>query len=457
LPVERVGSTLVVAFPAKPADDQLAAVRFAAGLPVVAFQASSPALLQSLVARHYADTSATFVKNALLDKGRYAKATADVQTPAGFFRYLVALAIGNGASDIHLRPYPDGSCKVLLRVDGLFRPVRDVTAKDVQALVRHIEALSGLDFFNRVSAKEGRLSIEYETRQVDLRVSVIGGASGDSVVLRVLDPLRFPASLEQLALPKPQLRALGGVLMRPHGMLVATGPTGSGKTTTLYTLLKELHARGLHVVTAEDPVEYRLAGINQFEGSDFSALLPKLLRHDPDVLMVGELRDEATVRMALNAALTGHLVLSTVHANDSASTVHRLLGLGAPMHILASCLTGILSQRLVRLLCVSCAGAGCQACGGTGFLGRTLAAELAKPRRSLAGFEGTPSYVDMVSHLDYLGGVTLDGSIVDLAKSGRTSWVEAASLISDPALLPHAMRIDLGYDDPVSEGGPPVP
>lgn len=445
LPVEVAGSSLVVAFGNKPKEDQLAAIRFACGQPVIAFRASNPTLLKPLIARHYTSVANTFVQHANVSREAYSKLAESADTPAGFFRYLIAHAITNGASDIHLRPMPDGMRKVHVRVDGVFRPLRDVSAKEVAALIRHIEILSGIDFLNRNASKEGRLAIEHDGRQVDLRVSVIHGPSGDSVVLRLLDPLRFPASLEHLALPRPQLRALAGILRRPHGLLVAVGPTGSGKTTTLYTMLRELQAKNLHVVTAEDPVEYLLAGVNQFESKDFASLLPKLLRHDPDVVMVGELRDEKTVTMALNAALTGHLVLSTVHANDSASTIHRLMGLGAPLHVLTSCLAGVMSQRLVRLTCSSCNGGGCEECGRTGYLGRTLVAELAKPRLSMSQMVGLPSHSEVQSHLEYLGGVTLDASILELARSGKTTWEEAASLITNPRLLPLDLRTALGY------------
>lgn len=445
LPVELAGGGLVVAFGEQPKPDQLAALRFASGHHVIAVRTTNTALLKSLIARHYISVDATFVKAAFVKPERYQQMAAG-DGVAGIFRGVLAHALAHGASDIHIRPQLDGSRKVLIRVDGLFRPVQDIVARDAAPLQRHLEVLAGIDFMSKSPSREGRLSLEHEGRHIDLRVSIIHAAAGSSVVLRVLDPIRFPHALSDLALPKPQLRALAGILKRPHGLLVAVGPTGSGKTTTLYTLLKELQARNLHVTTVEDPVEYRLPGINQFESSDFSSLLPKLLRHDPDVVMVGELRDEQTTAMAVNAALTGHLVLSTVHANDSASTIHRLLGMGAPLHLLASSLTGILSQRLVRLVCPSCQGTGCEDCGRTGYQGRTLVAELARPRADLAYLTGMPSHAAIAGSLDYLGGVTLDGAILALAQSGRTTWDEAAELVTNPALLPARMRQALGYE-----------
>lgn len=443
LAVDLAPGGLVVAFADRPQADQLAGLRFAAGHNIIAFRASNRELLKTLIGRHYVSSANTFVKLPFKPTGSRQPLVAN--SMAGVFQTILAHALTHGASDIHMRPQFDGSRKVLVRVDGLFRHVLDVAPPEVPGLQRYMEVLAGIDFMSRSPSKEGRLSLEHDGRHIDLRVSIIAGPTGSSVVLRVLDPLRFPASLDSLALPKPLLLGLAGVLKRPHGLLVAVGPTGSGKTTTLYTLLKELHAQNMHVVTVEDPVEYRLNGINQFETTDFGSLLPKLLRHDPDVVMVGELRDERTTSMAVNAALTGHLVLSTVHANDSASTIHRLLGMGAPLHLLTSSLAGILSQRLVRLTCPSCIGAGCEECGRTGYQGRTLVAELAKPRKELAHLGAMPSHEEIARNLDFIGGVTLDSAILRLAEDGLTTWDEAASLVSDPALLPAKMRLALGY------------
>lgn len=445
LPVEVIDGTLVVAFGDLPSSDQLAGVRFAAGQPVQPIRASNPSLLKDLIGRYYANAASTTIRHAQMSREQYDAITATADTPAALLRKTVSHAIALGASDIHIRPHSDGSRRILFRVDGHLREMFALEKAKVAGFIRHLEIFSNIDSFNRIAPKEGRFSVDHDGRPVDMRVSIIASSQGESAVLRILDPARFPESLSHLSLPKTLIRSLSGVLMRPHGLLVATGPTGSGKTTTLYTLLKELQARNLHVVTAEDPVEYQLEGINQFETQDFAGLLPQLLRHDPDVVMVGELRDEKTVQMALNAALTGHLVLSSVHANDSASTVHRLLGLGAPLHLLVSSLSGIVSQRLVRMTCVSCAGHGCAECGRTGYLGRTLAAEMARPLPSLMTLQGMPAHADVRQHLEFVSGLTLDTSIVELAKAGKTTWQEAAGLVADPSLLPLAMRQALGY------------
>lgn len=438
--LDMVEGQLLIAFRTNPSADQLAAVRFAVGKPVVGFGVDDPQLLQTLLSRHYADPSKTVVRHASVDEEAYRKMSAGEGTAAGIFRRLAAQAIASDASDMHFRPCANGSLKVLFRIDGTLREVRSIEQSTVSAVVRHIELFAGIDPFSHSAPKEGRCCLQYDGRQVDLRVSVIEGAYGDSLVLRVLDPARFPESLTQLKLSPEQVQGLQVILQRPHGLLVATGPTGSGKTTTLYTMLREFLKLGHHVCTAEDPVEFRIDGINQFETSDFAALLPRLLRHDPDVVMVGELRDAKTVEMAINAALTGHLVLSTVHANDSASTIHRLMGLGAPLHLLSSSLTGIMSQRLVRLTCTSCAGAGCSECGNSGYLGRTLAAELARPRPSLVRLQGMPTHAELQDQLDFVGGCSLNDIIVDLAAQGRTTWQEAASIVTDPSVLPYSSR-----------------
>ncbi|MCC5610971.1 Flp pilus assembly complex ATPase component TadA, partial [Nostoc sp. CHAB 5834] len=358
-PFERVSGKLVVAFPEKPTEAHVTAVRFATGQPIFAVRAKEPDAFPSLLNRYFPNTATTLIRHPQFNAERYEEVTKSRETPAGFFRYLTALALNNRASDIHVRPQLDGNSKVLLRIDGRFQDLATVPQKDVAGLIRHIEVMAHIDFMKKGAPREGRLSFHHENRDIDLRVSVIQGVHGDSVVLRVFDPGRLPADLLSVGLNPLVRSSLTNLMLRPHGLFLVTGPTGSGKTTTLYTLLNELAAQNLHIVTLEDPVECKLRGINQIESADFNRMLAQVLRHDPDVIMVGELRDSQTVDMAINAALTGHLVLTTVHANDSAATVHRLLGLGASVSALGSCLVGVMSQRLVPIYCPQCAGAGC--------------------------------------------------------------------------------------------------
>lgn len=428
LPVDMVGKTLIVATAGIAENDRVAAIRFACGTAVQVLPADNPARLVQLIERTYARISQTKVCSKQLDEANYEAMSAAVDTPAGLFRRVLAQALNWGASDIHIRPMLDGSKKVFVRVDGHLREVQHIEHRHAAGLVRHIEIFSRIDSFSRGAPKEGRFSVQHEGRPVDLRVSVIAGPQGDSVVLRVLDPARFPSSLDNLTMPPLMRNELRRSIARPSGLLITAGPTGSGKTTLLYTLLRELASRTQHVVTAEDPVEFQLEGVNQFETNNFSALLPQLLRHDPDVIMVGELRDDKTVAMALNAALTGHLVLSSLHATDCAASVHRLLGLGAPLHLVASCLLGVCSQRLARLTCRLCGGVGCSECGHSGYRGRTLVLEMAAPSSRLMSLQGFPSYQDVADSLVFVGNKRLDNALDDLARAGLTTQQEAAAL-----------------------------
>jgi type IV pilus assembly protein PilB len=447
LPFELIDNTLYVAFPDVAPWDVLNALKFASGCSkVVGLRAVSPEVLKRLVARHCTSAGSLQIRSNVMTHEQYDNATQGDTSPAAQFRKILATAVGNNASDVHIHPQPDGTRRVLLRIDGLLRESPSMSEKNATALVRHLEALSGMALRGQKEAKEGRLSMTQDGFPVDVRVSIVPGASGDSVVLRVLDPARFPESIAHLGLEPAQHKALAGLISRPQGLFLVTGPTGSGKTTTLYTLLRQLHMeKKVHVATAEDPVEYRLPGINQFDTSDFAQTLKQLLRHDPDVLMVGELRDVDGAVTAVNAAITGHLVLSTVHANDSISAVHRLLGLGVAPVLLASCLTGVMSQRLVRLSCKVCEGQGCESCHNTGYAGRRLVAELARPTYSFADeLHEKSSYKDILQHTDFAGGYRLDDVMVKMATEGDTDWHEIASLITDPRRLPKSICEGLG-------------
>ena len=447
IPFELIDNTLFVAFPEGASWDVINVLKFASGCKnVVPMRSANPDVLKRLVARHFSQPEKTQIRSASISEEQYAAATKGDGTAGGQFRQLLALALSNSASDIHVHPQPDGSRRVMLRIDGFLRNFPPLTEKVAIALVRHLEVISGMGLRGQREAKEGRLSISQDGFPVDLRVSIIPGASGDSVVLRVLDPALFPASISHLGLVPSQHQTLTGMMTRPQGLFLVTGPTGSGKTTTLYTMLKQMHSeKHLHVATAEDPVEYRLPGINQFDTTNFAQTLKQLLRHDPDVLMVGELRDDEAAVTAVNAALTGHLVLSTVHANDSVGAVHRLLSLGVPHVLLGSCLTGVMSQRLVRLRCKVCEGTGCENCHQTGYAGRRLVAELARTKESFAEMlRANVTYADILAHTDFVGGLRLDDVLVEMAKTGDTDWVEIASLVADPRRLPANIRGAMG-------------
>ncbi len=315
---------------------------------------------------------------------------------------LIAEGIAARASDIHLEHGLDGLA-VKHRVDGLLRDVRSLESEAGAPLVSRIKIMAGLDIADRLRPQDGRISVAVGVGQVDVRVSTLPAAHGEKVVLRILDARAGAPTLESLGIDPETLARVHRVLDTREGMVLVTGPTGSGKTTTLYAALRAIRERGVNIVTVEDPIEYRLPGIAQVQvspktGLTFAAALRSILRQDPDVILVGEIRDAETANIAVQAALTGHLVLSTLHTIDAPSVVARLEDLGVERYKIASALKGALAQRLVRRLCDACRlpdsnppalsvarwfpleacrwrERGCASCGGTGFRGRIALVE----------------------------------------------------------------------------------
>ncbi|GAA0528270.1 general secretion pathway protein E [Rhizomicrobium palustre] len=312
---------------------------------------------------------------------------------------IIARAVELGASDIHIEPGED-SLKLRLRVDGALREEPSLPTHVKAAVVSRIKVMSSLDIAERRLPQDGRLHFAVRGHGIDFRVATAPTAHGESVVLRILDRSSLSLDFSSLGFDTEALAAYMKVLKKPHGILLVTGPTGSGKTTTLYASLAALNTPEVKILTVEDPIEYRLSGINQIQvkpqiGLSFAAALRSFLRHDPDVIMVGEIRDIETAQVAVQSALTGHTILSTLHTNDAASAITRLLDMGVEPYLISSVLNGVLGQRLVRRLCPACrriylpdadmlgalgltskAGTeffeavGCGACKGSGFRGR---------------------------------------------------------------------------------------
>lgn len=318
---------------------------------------------------------------------------------------IVFDAIGKRASDIHLETY-DGEFRIRYRIDGVLYPVASPPLALRDALISRVKILGDLDIGERRLPQDGRIRMKApqdgEDQEIDLRVSSLPTIFGEKLVLRILDRERLPRKLSDLGMEEDSLDRMRRALRRSHGIVLATGPTGSGKTSTLYTCLSRLNEPGLNINTVEDPGEFNLSGINQVQTKDavglgFATALRALLRQDPDILMVGEIRDRETAAIAIRAAITGHLVLSTLHTNDAASTPGRLLDMGIPPFLIANSVSLVCAQRLVRKLCGECkepdrspvpilepAGTGpdpilaisrfdargCPACHGTGYRGR---------------------------------------------------------------------------------------
>jgi len=301
---------------------------------------------------------------------------------------LLTQAARDGASDIHIEPYERHS-SVRFRVDGTLREVVQPNRALHAALISRLKIMADLDISEKRLPQDGRISLRIGTRAVDVRVSTLPSAHGERAVLRLLDKSESKLSLESVGMQGDVLRRFEHLIAQPHGIILVTGPTGSGKTTTLYAALQRLDASASNIMTVEDPIEYELHGIGQTQVNakidlSFAKALRAILRQDPDVIMIGEIRDFETAQIAIQASLTGHLVLATLHTNDAASAVTRLTDIGIEPFLLSSSLLGVLAQRLVRKRCIFCnadatsssLAAGCAQCGQTGYSGRTGVFEL---------------------------------------------------------------------------------
>lgn len=283
-------------------------------------------------------------------------------------------AIEERASDIHFEPL-EHDLRVRFRIDGVLIKRYTLPRQYQAQLLARLKVMAALDIAEHRLPQDGRVKLQLGSRDIDLRVSTLPVAHGERIVLRLLDRSNLLLGLDQIGCTPDTLRLLRKLLTLSEGILLVTGPTGSGKTTTLYSALSEIANDELNIMTVEDPIEYKLPGIAQIGvrpqiGLTFSAGLRHILRQDPDVIMVGEIRDRETAEMAIQSALTGHLVLSTLHTNDAPSAITRLIDMGIEPYLISSSLVGVLAQRLVRLLCLECRGEGCEGCAGIGFRSR---------------------------------------------------------------------------------------
>jgi len=307
----------------------------------------------------------------------------EASADAPIIRMLNALlmqAARDGASDIHIEPYERHS-SVRFRIDGTLREVVQPNRALHAALISRLKIMADLDIAEKRLPQDGRISLRLGQRAIDVRVSTLPGAHGERAVLRLLDKSQSRLTLASVGMQGATLQRFEQLITQPHGIVLVTGPTGSGKTTTLYAALQQLDAAHFNIMTVEDPIEYELSGIGQTQVNpkidlDFAKALRAILRQDPDIIMIGEIRDKETAQIAIQASLTGHLVLATLHTNDAISAVTRLTDMGVEPFLLSSSLLGVLAQRLVRKICSACQGSGCATCGHTGYQGRTGIFEL---------------------------------------------------------------------------------
>lgn len=289
-------------------------------------------------------------------------------------------AIRKKVSDIHIQCNRD-AVLVRFRIDGVLQVVKKLDKKIYPLIVSRIKIMANLNVMENRLCQDGRLSVTIEEKKIDFRISIVPTTTGQSIVLRLFNKENSNLSLENLGFSDDVYKELDKALFYPYGMILATGPTGSGKTTTLHALMEKMDKEHLKIVSIEDPVEEEIEGIEQIQvnneiGLTFDNILRRILRQDPDVIMVGEIRDEETAELAVRAALTGHLILSTLHTNDSISCITRLKNLGIEPYLISSVLRLCLAQRLVRKVCINCNGIGCEVCNGIGYKGRTAISEI---------------------------------------------------------------------------------
>jgi type IV pilus assembly protein PilB len=373
---------------------------------------------------------------------------------------VIAGAVDLGASDIHVEPMKT-VLRIRNRIDGLLRKSLELPKWVQGAVISRIKVMAGMDIAEKRLPQDGRFTVRVGGKVLDLRVSSMPSLCGEKVVIRILDAANARIPLDGMGFAPPDLSRIEEMVRRPQGIILVTGPTGSGKTTTLYAMLNRIRNDERNTATIEDPVEYEMPGINQVAvqeriGFSFPVALRAILRQDPDVIMVGEMRDLETATVAMQAALTGHLVLSTVHTNSTAATVTRLRNLGVPSYLIASTVAGIVAQRLVRVICAKCRvpaeapgrdlerfgldkggktpalfrGEGCPACGETGYRGRTGVFEI---------LAFTPQVRDMVSagasesdirqHAVSMGMVTLVRAALEKVRTGVTTLEELYRVI----------------------------
>ena len=372
-------------------------------------------------------------------------------------------AVQARASDIHIEPQEE-RLQIRFRIDGMLHLQTEADIKIASSLALRLKLMSGLDIAEKRLPQDGRFNIKVRQQQIDVRISTMPTQYGESVVMRLLNQSGDILKLDSIGMPADMLERFRAIIRRPNGLVLVTGPTGSGKTTTLYGALAELNTQASKLITVEDPVEYRLPGVNQVQVNEkidlsFARVLRSALRQDPDVVLVGEMRDQETAQIGMRAAMTGHLVLSTLHTNDVVSTPIRLLDMGVPRYLVATSLQVVVAQRLVRTVCESCAepqelkpterewlkaelgdtaaartfvhGRGCMHCNGTGFLGRTGVYEMLEMTEALtdAVSRHEPAHFVKAAQAQ-MGGRTLRRHAVALAVGGKTTVSEAMRVSS---------------------------
>jgi type IV pilus assembly protein PilB len=370
---------------------------------------------------------------------------------------LIKQSLKMGASDIHIEPF-ENSIRVRVRVDGDLQEILTPSKKSESAILTRVKIIAGMNIAEKRLPQDGRIEMKIDDSVLDLRISVLPTVYGEKIVMRLLDRGNFLKTKTELGFTQGNLEIFDSILEAPNGVILVTGPTGSGKTTTLYSALNELNKIDKNIITVEDPVEYKIDGINQVQvnsksGLHFSTGLRSILRQDPDIIMVGEIRDEETAEIAVRAAITGHVVLSTLHTNDAPSTIMRLQDMGIKPFLLAASLRGIVAQRLVKKICTNCKeeyeaseyekellevsgyltlsrGKGCPKCYNTGYSGRIAIHEILKVGKSVREAITSGKSIDEITRAAEKEGMkTLKDNCKELVLSGVTTIEEYSQVV----------------------------
>ena len=404
------------------------------------------------------------LESGVVDLNQLTISIDDIDAPVvKLLQTIIEEAAKMRASDIHIEPQ-EKKLVVRFRVDGVLHPQVEADPRISSALLVRLKLLAGLDIAEKRMPQDGRIAVRTGNNRIDIRLSTMPTQYGESVVMRLLIQSQGVRGLEQSGMPADVLEKFNKAIGSPYGLVLVTGPTGSGKSTTLYGALQKLNKPNVKILTCEDPVEYRIAGINQVQVNDkielsFARVLRSFLRQDPDILLVGEIRDQETAQIAIRAAMTGHLVLSTLHTNDAVSTPARLLDMGVSGFMIATTLLGVVSQRLLRLICTYCAepyqpkheeiewvkhfrgddlsqanfrhGKGCSRCNGIGFSGRIGVFEMLEMTGPLAAaiHKADPVLFERLGR-EHMGNDTLEHRAVDLVVGGQTTIAEAMTVVT---------------------------
>lgn len=374
--------------------------------------------------------------------------------------YMLKNSVEMKASDIHIEPF-EREIRIRYRIDGKLQTVNTLGIESLGPLVTRIKILAGLNIAEKRIPQDGRIMTKFDGKDIDLRISVLPVINGEKIVIRILNTGGSILSKNKLGMSEDNLKRLDRIIANPHGIILVTGPTGSGKSTTLYAVLKELNSNSVNIITVEDPVEFTMNGINQVSvnekaGLTFASGLRSILRQDPDIVMIGEIRDEETAEIATRAAITGHLVLSTLHTNDAPSSIVRLVDMGIKPYLVSTSVVGVMAQRLVRKICANCKeeyeadeyekeilgqdvdkplilhkGKGCGYCNETGYSGRIGIYEIMEMTRKHREAINSGENSDTLRDISIANGMkTLESECKDFVLSGMTTMEELSTIVA---------------------------